>query len=135
MTKKLFISLALVCLVLYPILSHSQNQVPLINGLSAWVDVSNNQLHVYYSVADNEGENLEIFLGITANDTVYNIDVSTATGDIGFPVVPGTGKEIIWDYGLSHPNIFTYSSLFIFASYSVKINRKSSERQFKALLR
>ncbi|MBL4734244.1 MAG: M28 family peptidase [Flavobacteriales bacterium] len=97
--------------VLFPLLAgHAlgQNQEPVISGLYAWADAPNNTLHVYYEVADNEGEDLEIFLGVSGNDTVYAIDVSSATGDIGYPVTPGMGKEIIWNYGVSHPNILNY---------------------------
>jgi len=86
----------------------SQNQAPVISGLTAWADVPNNTLHVFFEVADNEAENLEIFLGVSMNDTVYSVNTSGLTGDIGFPIAPGTSKEIIWNYGTSHPNILNY---------------------------
>jgi len=87
---------------------YSQNQAPVISGLYAWVDVSNNVLHVYYNVADNEGEDVEIYLGVSSNTTVFSVNTGGATGDLGFPITVGAGKEIIWDYGTSHPNILNY---------------------------
>ncbi|MBL4658257.1 MAG: hypothetical protein JKX73_09675, partial [Flavobacteriales bacterium] len=86
----------------------AQNEEPIIKYLYAWADDANKQLHINYIATDNEEDDLDIFLGVSTNDTVYNIDVSSATGDIGYPVNPTGSKEIIWDYGTSHPNILNY---------------------------
>jgi len=101
--------LLLVSCLFIATLGYSQNQEPVISGLYAWADVANNTLHVYYDVSDNEAEDLEIFIGVSENDTVYSINTSGVTGDLGFPITPGTGKEIIWNYGAGHPNILNYS--------------------------
>ena len=95
-------------LLLHAVIGYSQNQAPVISGLYAWADVSNNVLHVYYHVSDNEGEDVEIFLGVSSNDTVFSVNTSGANGDIGYPVAAGTDKEIIWNYGIAHPDILNY---------------------------
>jgi len=98
-----------ILLLLLPVArTYSQNLEPVISGLYAWADVSNNVLHVYYDVADNEGEDVEIFFGISSNDTVFSVSTAGVTGDVGYPVTAGVGKEIVWDYGISHPNILDY---------------------------
>jgi len=86
----------------------AQNQAPVVAWLQAWADVPNNTLHVLFDLAENENEDMEIFLGVSANDTVYQINTSGLTGDIGYPVSRGVGKEIIWNYGTSHPDILSY---------------------------
>ena len=90
-------------MLLFATLGYSQNQEPVISGLYAWADVPNNMLHVYYDVSDNEGEDVEVFLGVSSNGTVFSVSTSGVTGDLGFPITVGAGKEIIWDYGTSHP--------------------------------
>ena len=95
-------------MLLFATLGYSQNQEPVISGLYAWADVPNNMLHVYYDVSDNEGEDVEVFLGVSSNGTVFSVSTSGVTGDLGFPITVGAGKEIIWDYGTSHPNILDY---------------------------
>jgi len=89
-------------------MGYSQNQAPVITNLYAWADIINNVLHVFYDVSENEGENIEIFFGISSNDTVFSINTNGAMGDIGYPISSGSSKEITWNYGTVHPNILNY---------------------------
>ena len=42
---------------------------------------------------------MEIFLKVSADGgQTFLINTTSATGDIGFPVSPGTGKQIQWTY-------------------------------------
>ncbi|MEZ4775663.1 MAG: M28 family peptidase [Bacteroidia bacterium] len=75
----------------------AQNTPPQILNLHASFSYTDNQLTVSYDLTDAEGDSVEIFFRLSNNagDT-YLVDVSTAAGDVGFPVTPGTGKQIIW---------------------------------------
>ncbi|PCH95264.1 MAG: hypothetical protein COB85_04720 [Bacteroidetes bacterium] len=108
MIKKILNLLLLSLLAICPGRAFSQNQAPVILNLYVWADVANTELHVYFNVTDTEFDDLEIFLGVSANDTVYNINTSNATGDLGYPIQQGGNKEIVWNYGAGHPNILDY---------------------------
>ena len=86
-------------LSLLPFLANSQNQIPQITNLTTAVDLSAGMLTIEYDVLDAEADTLEIFLEVSDNDgTNFLIDTENATGDIGFPVLPGAGKSISWIY-------------------------------------
>ncbi len=75
-----------------------QNQAPVITNLSATVD-SDHIVIISYDVSDNENEDVEIRLRISDdNGNTYTIDATNATGDVGYPIPPGLGKQIIWDH-------------------------------------
>jgi hypothetical protein len=96
----LFIALYFMCcLFLLPQKGMAQNNAPEITSLYAWADTANHQLVLYYDVTDTEGDDLEIEFSATANDTNYWVNTAGATGDVGFPITPGFGKTITWDYG------------------------------------
>ena len=76
---------------------NAQNQAPLISNLTADVDYSNNTITLTYDLEDNENDAVEIILQASDNEgQTYAINTSAATGDLGFPINIGTGKQIIW---------------------------------------
>lgn len=84
----------------------AQNNVPVISNLSATVDVPQHKVTLTYSVADTENDTLEVALAVSDNGgQTYFVQVSGTTGDVGFPVMPGSGKTLVWDYSaLSGPS-------------------------------
>ena len=77
---------------------YGQNQAPVITNLSAAVD-GDFIVTINYDLADNENEDVEIRLRISDdNGNTYTIDATNATGDVGYPVTPGLGKQISWDH-------------------------------------
>jgi len=76
---------------------NAQNQAPFISNLTADVDYSNNTITLSYDLEDNENDSVEIMLQASDNDgQTYTINTSSATGDIGFPINAGMGKQIVW---------------------------------------
>jgi len=77
----------------------AQNAVPVFSNVVAYTDSNNHQLRVYYDVNDAENDDMEVFLRVSSNDTSFTVDVSTAYGDLGFPITSGTGYLALWNYG------------------------------------
>ncbi len=88
--KKIFATLCLLLLISFAV--PAQNQAPVITNLSATPDWANLSLEVTYDVADNENDPLEITLQFSDNGgKTYTLSSQIpATGDIGFPIQPGT---------------------------------------------
>lgn len=77
----------------------SQNSPPVLSNITALADTILHKLTVTYDVSDAENDSLEIFLNASTNGGLYfPYSTSNATGDVGFPVTPGTGKRIVWYY-------------------------------------
>ncbi len=81
--------------------AQTPNQVPVITGLSVAADWNANTLTVTYDVSDAENDPLEISLGLSADGgKTYGLTAQVGvTGDLGFPVTPGTGRTITCDIG------------------------------------
>ncbi|MGN0856832.1 MAG: formylglycine-generating enzyme family protein [Candidatus Spyradenecus sp.] len=55
---------------------------------------------ITYDAADADGDLLKVRVEISDNDgRVYSVPAFTFTGDIGEGIVPGQGKQIVWDAG------------------------------------
>ena len=84
---------------LSPFWALAQNQTPEITNLAASANLAEGILTIQYDLVDIEDDLVEVFLEVSDNDgNTFLIDTENATGDIGFPVTPGTGKEISWIY-------------------------------------
>ncbi len=98
MTKRIFISFYLLFLFITNSI-HAQNSPPVLSNITALADTILHKLTVTYDVSDAENDSLEIFLNASTNGGLYfPYNTTDATGDIGFPVTPGTGKRIVWYY-------------------------------------
>ncbi|MDX2245660.1 MAG: M28 family peptidase [Bacteroidia bacterium] len=92
------ISLLLLLLLNLSVGLFAQNQPPQILNLHASFSYTDNRMTLTYDLVDAEGDSVEIFFRRSDNAAeTYLADVAGATGDIGFPVMPGTGKQIIWN--------------------------------------
>jgi len=77
----------------------SQNSPPIIANLTALADTIFHELVIRFDVSDAENEDMEILLSASADGgTCFNLNTDDAQGDVGFPITPGTGKQIIWRY-------------------------------------
>lgn len=96
--KKIFALLAAPLLLGIPGVLSAQNQPPLLSNLVVTPDWPNLSLDVQYEVYDDENDPLEIVLQLSDNaGRTYTItNQISATGDIGFPVQPGS-KNITCD--------------------------------------
>jgi hypothetical protein len=79
--------------------SHAQNQLPSILIQEVSVDETNKAITINFDIEDGDDAEVEVFL-LASDDggATYNISTSTASGDLGFPVTIGTGKQIVWPY-------------------------------------
>lgn len=90
---------------------YAQNQPPVIQNLTTTVNWTANTLTIQYDATDAEGDALDISLGISSDNgkTFYPVNFIPATGDLGFPVAPGTGRTITCDVSqlAATPGTFT----------------------------
>ncbi len=57
------------------------------------------RLAISYAVADNENDIVEVSLEVLyGDDLVYRIPPPALSGNVGFPVIPGSPKSLIWRY-------------------------------------
>ena len=91
--------------------SFGQNALPVFTNVSALADTINHQLRVFYDLSDAENEDCDVKLRVSSNDTSYTVVLGTNVyGDVGFPITPGAGKMVIWDYGqVHHPAVLDYT--------------------------
>jgi formylglycine-generating enzyme required for sulfatase activity len=62
---------------------------------------------IYYDVADSDGDRLTVSAAITDNGAP--VSASSLTGAIGANVVPGSGKQIVWNAGADWAGQFSQS--------------------------
>ena len=87
----------------------AQNAPPVITSILVQFESSTNELVVYYNLQDTENDNIDItFLLSDDGGATYLTEPANATGHVGFPIAPGTGKQIRWNIG-SINDIFNYS--------------------------
>ncbi len=86
----------------------AQNNLPVFSNVTALADTVGHVMRIWYDLSDAENEDCEVWIRVRSNDTSYTADVSTAMGDMGFPVSPGTEKQVIWPYGPGHPDVLNY---------------------------
>ena len=86
-------------LVLSSFTLSAQNQPPTVTIQEVLLDEGNQTLTINYDVTDAESEAVEIFFLVSADGgSNFNINTESATGDVGYPISPGTGKQISWNY-------------------------------------
>ncbi len=108
MKKAIYPTLPLACILLSQ-MALAQNQAPVISNINASVDWIQQVINITYDVADAESDLLEISFKVS-NDSGRTFFYSTAiiTGDVGYPITPGNGKSILWDYNDTVKNFSSY---------------------------
>lgn len=77
----------------------AQNQPPTVVIQDVLLDENAQTLTITYDLSDAEGEAVEIFFRASADGgSTFNLNTSGAAGDVGYPVSPGVGKLITWNY-------------------------------------
>ncbi len=105
-TSSLFI---LYLMIFFSFSLDAQNAPPVITSILVQFESSTNELVVYYNLQDTENDNIDItFLLSDDGGATYLTEPANATGHVGFPIAPGTGKQIRWNIG-SINDIFNYS--------------------------
>ncbi|MCB9286524.1 MAG: M20/M25/M40 family metallo-hydrolase [Lewinellaceae bacterium] len=88
------------CFLLFSIFSlHAQNQPPTVIIQDISLDEEAQVATLTYDLEDAEGENAEIFfLASDDGGQTFRLNTNNATGDIGYPVSPGAGRQVSWNY-------------------------------------
>ena len=89
--KKLIFGL---CTLVLAGTASAQNQPPVLEQLLTTVDPNAGILHITYSVSDPENDPLEVQIQFSSDGGRTFADGLPAAGDLGFPVTPGTNKNI-----------------------------------------
>lgn len=77
----------------------AQNQPPTVIIQNISLDEEAQSLTLTYSLEDAEGEDAEaFFLASDDGGQTFRLNTENAAGDIGYPISPGTGKQIRWNY-------------------------------------
>lgn len=89
----------LIFLCLCPLTSSiAQNQIPQISNLNATLQGGSEML-ITYDLMDNESDDVEIIFRVSDNNgETFDVNTDLATGDLGYPISPGMGKSIVWNY-------------------------------------
>ncbi|MES2620444.1 MAG: M28 family peptidase, partial [Bacteroidota bacterium] len=96
---KLFKSVIVFACVISCLHTTAQNAIPVISNITALADTVFHKLNITFNVTEAENENLEIFLGVSADSGIsYPYNTANATGHIGFPVSAGSNRHIEWYY-------------------------------------
>jgi hypothetical protein len=96
-------------LFLLPTLTLAQNQAPVVSNVSVNVPWNSNQASITFDLSDAENDPLDVKLEFS-NDggQHFVVQAGSSTGDIGFPITPGNGKTITWNFD-TISNIYAYS--------------------------
>ncbi|MCF8243547.1 MAG: M28 family peptidase [Saprospiraceae bacterium] len=85
------------CLLLSNLL-FAQNQAPFLSNVALQL-VGNNIFIINYDLADAESDLISVSLRAGSfGSSSLDYDTNNATGDIGAGIMPGTGKQISWDF-------------------------------------
>lgn len=89
----------LALLLISSLFAMSQNSLPQITNVSSNVDTTQKLVSISFDVADAENNSLDISLSVSNNNgSSFEINATNTSGDIGFPINPGSNKTIIWNY-------------------------------------
>lgn len=79
--------------------AQNPNAAPEISNLNLATDWANSTLTITFDVTDPENDALEISVEFSGDGGLhYNLTpMVSATGDVGFPVNPGTGRSVVCD--------------------------------------
>ncbi|MEM7039200.1 MAG: M28 family peptidase, partial [Bacteroidota bacterium] len=76
-----------------------QNNPPSVTNVVATPDLQNDRVDFSYDLADTESDPCEVYLRVSADSGLtWLVTMATVSGDTGFPITPGTGKSITWQY-------------------------------------
>jgi hypothetical protein len=76
----------------------AQNQQPVLSNVQLQLS-GNNTFLINYDLADVESDPVSVSLRAgTFGATALDYDTDNATGDVGSAILPGTGKQISWDF-------------------------------------
>jgi hypothetical protein len=94
-------NLLLIGLYAMPIIVSGQNEIPVLSNVSVVVDTSAHSIEIDFDLSDTENDSMEVWIQASSDaglTWVVDIPIDSLNGNTGFPELPGTGKQIIWEY-------------------------------------
>ncbi|MCB0595016.1 MAG: M28 family peptidase [Lewinellaceae bacterium] len=87
----------------------AQNQLPTVTIQDISLDETAQSLLLTFDVEDAESDEVELFF-LASDDSgqTFRLNTESASGDIGYPIAPGAGKQISWNYAGSIPQAGEY---------------------------
>jgi uncharacterized protein (TIGR02145 family) len=63
---------------------------------------------IYYDLSDTDDDSLSVTLKVS-NDagSTWGFSCTEISGEVGANIQPGTAKQIVWDFGAEHSNIYS----------------------------
>ena len=63
---------------------------------------------IYYDLSDTDDDSLSVTLEVS-NDagSTWDFSCTEISGEVGANIQPGTAKQIVWDFGAEHSNIYS----------------------------
>lgn len=87
------------CICLLTHFACGQNQRPEVSNISVEVDTANQTVLFTFDLEDAENDELEVQLRVSADDGLtFLVSVDSLEGDVGYPVTPGSQKQVTWHY-------------------------------------
>ncbi len=87
----------------------AQNHKPAVTNVDLKERTDGSMLvDVYYDVNDSDGNAMTVtMLASSDSGSTWNLTCNNITGAIGSGITSGTGKHIVWDFGVEHPNFYS----------------------------
>ena len=75
------------------------NLPPVVSNVRATLDRAQKRVSVRFDLADAESDSMEVWLRVSDDGgATFLAPTNRVTGDVGFPVHPGTQKLVVWQY-------------------------------------
>ncbi|MDP8220415.1 MAG: SUMF1/EgtB/PvdO family nonheme iron enzyme [Candidatus Stygibacter frigidus] len=89
------------------------NEIPVVsNVVVEQRDDGSFMVDISYNLQDADGDSM--LVSITASNDEgdsWNYLISNVSGDIGLDITSGTGKQIIWDFAVDHPQVLNIPTM------------------------
>ncbi len=84
------------------------NSIPAVENFMVGQRQDGSQMiDVFYDVYDADGDVLTASMEVSEDDgTTWTVSCDSLSGDVGDNIIPGTGKQIVWNFGAEHPGTF-----------------------------
>ncbi len=84
----------------------AQNTLPVVSNITAQVDTQNSIVAISFNLWDDENDTMSVSLKISNdNGLTYLFNGDSTTGDIGYPILSGTQKQVFWHYTADSTNV------------------------------
>jgi len=103
--------------ITFPLVSLA-NIAPVVSNVQVQQQHGGAKVKISYDVVDSDSALLTIMVLVSSDGgTTFTVPAQTCTGDIGWGMAPGRGKQIVWDAMADMPDVFeeNYQAL-VFAS-------------------